>query len=66
MLARVESGPDFDIMRTREITFFDAELNKEFVFLGTFSFDVYFEGPGDCIVLYQPELKKVMVVAEFS
>ena len=61
-----ESGPDFDIMSTREITYFDAELDKEFVFLGTFSFDVYFEGGGDCIVFYQPELKKAMVVAEFS
>ncbi|KJY85902.1 hypothetical protein TW84_20970 [Vibrio neptunius] len=61
-----ESGPDFERMSTREITYFDEELGKEFVFLGTFSFDTYLDGGGEGIVFYQPELKKVMVVAEFS
>ena len=61
-----ESGSEFEIMSTREITYFDEELEKEFIFLGKFSYDTYLDGGGDCIVFYQPELKKVMVVAEFS
>lgn len=61
-----ESGSDFENMSTKEITYFDEELKKEFIFLGTFSYDIYLDGGGDCIVFYQPELKKVMVIAEFS
>jgi hypothetical protein len=61
-----EGGSDFEFMSTREITYFDEALNKEFIFLGSFSLDVYLDGGGDFIVFYQPELKKVMVVAEFS
>lgn len=61
-----ESGADFDDMSTREITYFDEDLEQEFVYLGMFSYDVYFEGGGECIVFYQPDLKKVMVVPEFS
>lgn len=61
-----ESGSDFEKMSTREITYFNEELEKEFIFLGTFSYDIYLDGGGECIVFYQPELKKVMVVPEFS
>ena len=60
------SESDFEYMSTREITYFDEELEKEFIFLGKFSYDLYLGSGGDCIVFYQPELKKVMVVAEFS
>ncbi|WP_087019700.1 hypothetical protein [Thaumasiovibrio subtropicus] len=61
-----ESGENFDHMSTREITYLNEESDKEFIFLGAFSYDTYLEGGGECIVFYQPELKKVMVVAEFS
>jgi len=61
-----ESGPEFESMNAKEITYFDEELEKEFVYLGMFSYDTYLDGGGECIVFYQPELKKVMVVAEFS
>ena len=61
-----ESGSDYEYMSSREITYFDEGLEQEFIFLGRFSYDLYLDGGGDCIVFYQPELKKVMVVAEFS
>jgi len=61
-----EEGPDFDLMSTREIVYIDEEAEKEYVFLGMFSYDTYLNGGGECIVFYQPELKKVLVVAEFS
>lgn len=61
-----KSGSDFEHMNTREITYFDEELEKEFIFLGKFSYGLYLNSGGDCIVFYQPELKKVMVIAEFS
>ena len=61
-----EDGSNFENMSTKEITYFDEELEKEFIFIGKFSYDLYLNGGGDCIVFYQPELKKVMVIAEFS
>lgn len=61
-----ESGSDYEYMSNREITYFDEDLEQEFIFLGRFSYDLYLDGGGDCIVFYQPGLKKVMVVAEFS
>ncbi|MCP4251998.1 MAG: hypothetical protein GY775_01090 [Candidatus Scalindua sp.] len=61
-----ESGSDFENMSTKEITYFDEELEKEFIFLGAFSYDTYLDRDGDCIVFYQPELKKIMLVSEFS
>lgn len=60
------SGEDYERMKTREITYQDEEDEREYVFLGLFSYELYFEGGGECIVFYQPQLKKVMVVAEFS
>ncbi|AUI85728.1 hypothetical protein BS333_04725 [Vibrio azureus] len=57
---------EFEKMSTREITYFNEELEKEFIYIGMFSFDTYLDGGGECIVFYQPELKKVMIVPEFS
>jgi len=64
----MDEGEDEEVehMSTREITYFDEEFEKEFIYLGLFSYDIYVDGGGECIVFYQPELKKVMVVAEFS
>jgi|GEM_PF-5127755 len=59
-------GEEFEYMSTRELTYFDEDLEKEFFFLGWFSYDLYLDAGGECMVFYQPELKKVMVVAEFS
>jgi len=61
-----ESGSEYEYMSSREITYFDEEIEQEFIYLGKFSYDIYVDGGGDCIVFYQPELKKVMVVSEFS
>lgn len=61
-----EEGEEFEKMSTREITYFDEDLEKDFIYLGMFSYDTYMDGGGECIVFYQPELKKVMVVPEFS
>lgn len=61
-----EEGEEFERMSTREITYFDEDLEKEFIYLGLFSYDTYMNGGGECIVFYQSELKKVMVIAEFS
>jgi len=61
-----EEGEEFERVSTREITYFDEQIEKEFIYLGLFSYDTYMDGGGECIVFYQPELKKVMVIAEFS
>ena len=61
-----ESGADYDDMCTREIVYFDDNLKEEFIYLGKFSYDIYLGAGGDGIVFYQPKLKKVMIVTEFS
>ncbi len=61
-----EEGVEFETMSTREIVYLDEDTDQEYVYLGQFSYDTYLDGGGECIVFYQPELKKVLVVAEFS
>ncbi len=61
-----ESHAEFEHMSTRQINYLDEESEKEYLYLGMFDYTPYFDGGGECIVFYQPELKQVMVIAEFS
>lgn len=61
-----ESGAEYEKMCTREIVYFDDSLQEEFIYLGKFSYDIYLGSSGEGIVFYQPKLKKVMIVTEFS
>lgn len=61
-----EEGDEYEDAISREIIYRDDESGKEFMYLGTYSYDTYVDGGGEAIVFYQPELKKVMVISEFS
>ncbi|MCY9801840.1 hypothetical protein ACRZ5S_04720 [Vibrio scophthalmi] len=65
--------PEFEHMSTRDIVYVDEKDNKEYTFIGSFKDEAYLVRDseylgfaGEFMVFYQPQLKKVMLVAEYD
>lgn len=60
------SGEIFEDWSNRNITFYDEDSELEFLYIGRIDYSLYLDGGGDCILFYQPEIRRVMAFAEFS